>query len=331
MRGEEAIDRREDGVTERCRLARRLEQAQQRRQQRDAGAECDQHADPGDQPEFGHALVDGRQERQKAGRGREGRERQRRARAAAGLQQRLAQIVDIVPLGAVADAELQTEVDAQPDEQHREINGYQIERADHHQADRGGNREPDDERKKDGEDDARPAQSEPQNEQHDGDGHRGVERGVFLDRGEFLVRHRHRAGQPQLGLILAGDIEVLGRLANGVGRSFSGFELGIIEHSPNLQKAHQFVRLRSAPLHQFVPGKARRLSRIDLLDRSGGERHRPGHVVEGDLTALHAEQAELQSLDDAAQRWISGQHLHQALRLGQHFHLWRQIGRRFEQ
>ena len=37
------------------------------------------------------------------------------------------------------------------------------------------------------------------------------------------------------------------------------------------------------------------------------------------LAALHAEQAELQRLDHAAQARVAGQHLHQALRLGQHF------------
>ena len=84
-------------------------------------------------------------------------------------------------------------------------------------------------------------------------------------------------------------------------------------------------------LHQLVPGKIRRLARNRLFDRVGGERHRPGHIVERDLTALNAEQAELQGLDDAAQRRIAGQHLHQALRLREHVHLRTEIGRRFEQ
>jgi len=84
-------------------------------------------------------------------------------------------------------------------------------------------------------------------------------------------------------------------------------------------------------LHQFVPGKIRRLSRNCLFDRVGTERHRPRHIVERDLTALDAEQPELQGLDDTAQRRIAGQHLYQALRLGQHVHLRAEIGDRLEQ
>ena len=45
--------------------------------------------------------------------------------------------------------------------------------------------------------------------------------GILLDGGEFLVGHRHRAGQPQPRLIFAGEIEIGGGLADGVGRAFS--------------------------------------------------------------------------------------------------------------
>jgi hypothetical protein len=84
-------------------------------------------------------------------------------------------------------------------------------------------------------------------------------------------------------------------------------------------------------LHQRVPGKIRRLPRIDFFDRVGGHRQRPGHGVERDLAALHAEEAKLQRLDDAAERRIAGQDLHQSLRLRQHVHLRLQIGGRLEQ
>ena len=131
---QETVDRRQHRVTELVRLARRLEPAQQSGQQRDAGEERDQHADAGNEAELGHALVIRRHERQEARRGGERRERQRRAGAAARIQQRLVQVVDLVPLGAIADAELQSEIDAEADEQHREIDRYQVERADHQHA-----------------------------------------------------------------------------------------------------------------------------------------------------------------------------------------------------
>ena len=84
----ETVDRRERRKAERLRLARRIEHRQQRRQQRDAGEERDQHAHAGDLPELGHAAIVGRQERQEAGRGRGGRERQRRADVRAGMRER---------------------------------------------------------------------------------------------------------------------------------------------------------------------------------------------------------------------------------------------------
>ena len=96
-----------------------------------------------------------------------------------------------------------------------------------------------------------------------------------------------------------------------------------------LRKRSRSSGRRGVALDQFVPGKARRLPGIDLLDRVGGEIHRPSHVVERDLAALHAEQSELQYLNDAAQRRVAGQHLHQALRLGQHVHLRRELARPF--
>ena len=70
---------------------------------------------------------------------------------------------------------------------------------------------------------------------------------------------------------------------------------------------------------------------IDLLDRPGGKIERPGHLVELELAALHAEQAELQDLNDPAERRIAGQYLHQALRLGQRGHLRPKIADLFEQ
>ena len=53
-------------------------------------------------------------------------------------------------------------------------------------------------------------------------------------------------------------------------------------------------------LGECVPGKARRPAGIDLLERVRCESHRPRHLVERELAALHAEQAELERADDAA-------------------------------
>src|SRR5581483_11068712 len=133
---EKVINRSEEPVAERTGLAARLELAQQRRQQRYAGQKGDQHAETGDQAEFGQSLISRRQERQETCGGGQRRKRQRRAGAPPRMQQRLMQPVDFMPLGPVTDAELNAEIDSKADEQYREVDGNQIERPDQHQAQR---------------------------------------------------------------------------------------------------------------------------------------------------------------------------------------------------
>ena len=72
-------------------------------------------------------------------------------------------------------------------------------------------------------------------------------------------------------------------------------------------------------LHQRLPGKACRPVRVHLVDRVGRERQRPDHVVELELARLHAQEAELQCANHAAQARIAGQHLNEPLRLRKHF------------
>ena len=304
---EEIVDRREECVAERVRLAARLEQAQQRRQQSDAGEERDQHAEAGDQSELGQPPVLRRQEREKARRGGERRERQRRAGAPAGMQQRLVQTVDFVPLGPIADAELDSEIDAEADEQHGEIHRYQVERADHQHAERRRDRKSDDKADEHRENDSPPAQRHPQDEEHDGNGHDGVERRVVFDRGELVVVHRHRAGQAHARLISGCKVEVRGGLPDGVARLQPRLKLGIVEHGLDFQEPQQIGGFRLVTLDQHLPGKARRLICIHLVERVGRERHRPSHVVELDLAALHAEEPVLQRADHAAQARVGRQ------------------------
>ncbi len=115
------IDRRQRGKSEFFRLARRFEQADQRRQDRDAGCESDQHAETGDQAQFGHTAIIGGQKREKTGGGRARGQRQRRADMPAGREHGAPEIVVFMALRAVAHAVLNPEIDADADEQHGEI------------------------------------------------------------------------------------------------------------------------------------------------------------------------------------------------------------------
>ena len=137
---EKAVDRREESVTQRVRFAPRLDPIEQGRKQSDAGEERDQHAEAGDPSELRQPAVLRRQKREKAGRRGQRRQSKRRAGAPAGMHQRLAQTIDFVPLGPIADAVLDAEVDAQADKEHGKIDRYQIEGADHQQTERRGDR-----------------------------------------------------------------------------------------------------------------------------------------------------------------------------------------------
>ena len=328
---EKLVDRRQIFVPELLRLAARIEPAQQRRQQRDAGEEGDQHADAGDQAEFGKPAIGGRQERQETGRGRQRRKRQRRAGAPPGMQQRLVQTVDLVALRAITHAVLDAEVDPQPDKQHGEVNRDQVEGADHQDAERRRDRKPDRKRDEHRQDDLPPSQRQPHDEEHDRDGQKGIEPCIFLDGGELVVVHRHGAGEADARLILGRQIEIGNRLANRVARPHARLQLGIIHHRLDFHEAQQIGGFCRTSLSQDLPGKARRLVGIHLLDGFGCLRQRPDHIVERQAAGLHAEQAVLQGLDHAAQARIAGQHLDQPLRLRQHRRLLLELFGRHEQ
>ena len=140
---EELVHRRQERVADRFIFAGRIEQLQHGGQHRDAGEERDQHAGAGDLAEFGNALVIGRQETQEAGGGRHRGERQRNRRTSRRVLQRQRQILVLEALGTVADAELDAEIDAEADEQHGKRDRQQVQRSDHHQADRGRERKAD--------------------------------------------------------------------------------------------------------------------------------------------------------------------------------------------
>ena len=153
------------------------------------------HAGSGDQPELGETDIGGRQERVEGGRDRGRRKQKRPSDAAPGLLESLDQIAVREPLGAVADAELDAEIDAKADEQHGEGDRDEVQRADHHQADGGGETQAHREIDQDGEHDPGLLERQPQDQENDENGHRAVERRAVGDGGEFLVRQRHRSGE----------------------------------------------------------------------------------------------------------------------------------------
>ena len=61
------------------------------------------------------------------------------------------------------------------------------------------------------------------------DGGDAVDQHAFLHGGEFLVRDRHRSGEPHSRAIVGRELEIGGGLADRIGRGFARLERGEIE------------------------------------------------------------------------------------------------------
>ena len=75
-----------------------------------------------------------------------------------------------------------------------------------------------------------------------------VAHGAFLDGGEFLVRHRHRPGEPDASLEFRGDLG--GRLADGLSGGVAGLQRAVVEHRVHLDEAAQLAWLRRVALRR---------------------------------------------------------------------------------
>ena len=112
----EGIDRRQHREADLGQPARgRAQQDQERRQQHHAQDEGDDHAETRDRPQFGHTDIAGRKKSEEARADGGRRQRQRPSDGGAGRDQRCPQIRLDQALRQAADAELNAEVDAQPD------------------------------------------------------------------------------------------------------------------------------------------------------------------------------------------------------------------------
>src|SRR5437867_5879421 len=108
LRDKEAVKSPKRCIADRCWLAGQAQHSKQRRQQRDAGDERDDHARSGDQAQFRYASVLGWQKCIKTSRGRRGGECQWGADLLPGFSKRGVQIIVQVTLFAITDTELDT-------------------------------------------------------------------------------------------------------------------------------------------------------------------------------------------------------------------------------
>src|SRR5487761_309436 len=159
---QKAVERSGPAETDRFRLAARAQQRAQRRQQREGQGDADDHADPGDQAEFGNADIGGRQKREKADRGRRRGKQQGAVEGGRGALERGSEIAQPIALAAIADGELDREVGGEADEQDRKGDRDQVQGADRDGGETGRQGEPGGDRGKDRQDELGRTQREEQ-------------------------------------------------------------------------------------------------------------------------------------------------------------------------
>ena len=229
---------------------------QERGQQGDAGDERNDHAGPCDQSQFREALIGRRQEREKSG-GRRGRgKRQGPTSLHGGAAQGEVDVVEIVSLGPITDAELKCEIDADADEQYGEGDRDQIQGVDHHQAKRRRDGKARGKTEKNRQYDFRRSQGEPQDDEDRKYRQNAIQQCAFLQGREFLIGDGHTAGQPHAGAELLGKLQIgccLSDRGRGCGARLQGVE---VQNWLHLDEPAQIACRRRLAAHEHAPGKA---------------------------------------------------------------------------
>src|ERR1700704_1223474 len=201
--GHETIDGSQELLADRLLFRRRPKQSKQGWQDRDRGEKRDEHAGSGNDGQFRNAAIIGREKRVEAGSGRSGGKSQWPPGLGRRLREGGVEPWLLIPFGAVADAELNAEIDPYADEQNREGHGNQIKRSDHHEPNGGRGGQTDSNTQGYGENDTGRFQGAPDDKKNDQGGRRGVKSGAVRDGLEFLVGHWNKPGQshgyPKLG------------------------------------------------------------------------------------------------------------------------------------
>src|SRR5260221_8999556 len=149
-------------------------------------------------------------------------------------------------LVAIADTELDAEVDGNADKENREGDGNKVERTDRSRGKGGRCHEADEERGKNGDDDPPRAQSDEKNDSDENKGHQRRAAGALCDGAEFLIGERDRPGQADTDPVLRRQAEFMGGNTDGGTRLRARFARSVIEGGVSEDKATPFMRLRGA-------------------------------------------------------------------------------------
>ena len=313
--------------TDGMRLRPQTQQRHQGRQQGQAEEHRDQHADAGDDPQLGHAAIGGRQKRQEAGTGGNRRQHQRRPDEAPGAGKGAGEIVLPVALRAIADGELDAEIDCDADEQNRKRDRNQVERADRERGEGGGAEQTHDQRRHDRQrhPDGAERAIEQQRHQRDGDDHRQAE--ALTDGGELLVVQRHVAGQLDRDPVGRREPDILGRLADEIGRVLARRQRLEIEDRLDLDETLNIGRRRlAAGQHRLPRHRPQRHVRVEIgRERVADPLQRGGQRGSVGVAALNPFKRQRKRIRQTAQAGVGGDIADESLgldhRIGQALHI----------
>jgi hypothetical protein len=165
-----------------------------------------------------------------------------------------------MPLGAIAHAELNSEIDAEAHKQHKEGNRDQIEGAYHGKAKSGRDGKPDHQAEEHRGHDLPGAKRKPENDQDAKYRRRRVAQRAVPDDRELIVIHRHLAGEIDGGAEFTLQVQIGCRAMDSFRGLAARLKVCKIERRLDLDEVTQlFGRQRVAP-KQLLPGKCRRLS-----------------------------------------------------------------------
>ncbi len=129
-------------------------------------------------------------------------------------------------------------------------------------------------------------QRHPENEQHDQDSTDPVDDSAVRNGCEFLVGDRNRSGQPHPSAIFAREIEIPGRLPDGIGRVSARLERIEIQDWLELDEGTAVGIGQRLIANELAPGKRPGTGVQHVLNGLGDQREWPLGAVQLELSAL---------------------------------------------
>ena len=241
------------------------------------------------------------------------------------------QIVAGVALGAIAHAELDPEVDAQADKEHGKGDRYQIQRAEHDEAECRRDDQSDAEAQQDRGDQTPGAKRDPQQQRYCNQHDRSVERGALGERRELLVGERYRTGLTYPNARIGIESKLVSGLANRRASTFARLQCAVVEDRLHEDEPTQLARLRSPPADQRAPRKSPWQTRRDAVEGVRERREGLRQLVYPGRLGLHAFDEERERVHQTAHAGIRGKAAEQRLRRDQRLRRLRELRSRFEQ